>query len=88
MLFPMAAKNKKTARRGATDREPETQAILRPHPKASEHRDALLAEARALQAAGKVREARKRLTAAQEIQHRLTAVETEIRLSGRDPAIE
>jgi hypothetical protein len=31
------------------------------------------------------REARKRLTAAQEIQHRLTALETEVRLSSRGP---
>jgi hypothetical protein len=81
----MAAKNKKTARRGATDREPDIQDIFALHLTATQHRDALLAEARTLQAAGKIREARKRLTAAQEIQHRLTALETEVRLSGRDP---
>jgi hypothetical protein len=82
----MAAKNKKTTRRGATDREPDIQDIVGVHVTASQHRDALLAEARALQDAGKIREARKRLRAAQEIQHRLTALETEVRLSGRDPA--
>jgi hypothetical protein len=82
----MAAKNKKTARRGATDREPVSQESFGLHLTASQHRDELLAEARALQTAGKIREARKRLRAAQEIQHRLTALETEVRLSARDAA--
>ncbi len=77
----MAAKNKNTSRRGATDREPDIQEIFALPVAASQHRDALRAEARALQAAGKLREARRRLTAAQEIQHRLTALETEVRLS-------
>jgi hypothetical protein len=81
----MAARNKKKASRGATDREPDIQEISGLQLKASQHRDELLAEARALQAAGKIREARKRLRAAQEIQHRLTALETEVRLRGRDP---
>jgi hypothetical protein len=63
----MAARNKKKARRGATGRGPDIQDIFALHLTASQHRDALLAEARALQAAGKIREARKRLTAAQEI---------------------
>ena len=81
----MAAKNKKKGP-SRSDRAPDVQDIFGPHVAASQHRDALLAEARALQTAGKVREARKRLRAAQEIQHRLTALETEVRLSARDPA--
>jgi hypothetical protein len=81
----MAAKNKKTARRGATEREPDVLDLVGLHLTASQNRDALLAEARALQAAGKIREARKRLRAAQEIQHRLTSLETEVRLSARGP---
>jgi hypothetical protein len=48
---------------------------------ASQRRDDLLSEARALQSAGKIRQARRRWIAAQEMQHRLTALETEIRLS-------
>jgi hypothetical protein len=83
----MAAKNKKKAP-SRSDREPDIQEIFGLQLKASQHRDELLAEARALQAVGKIREARKRLTAAQEIQHRLTALETERRLSSRDPASE
>jgi hypothetical protein len=50
---------------------------------ASQHRDDLLEEARTLKTAGKIREARKKLKAAQEIQHRLTALETEARLRSR-----
>jgi hypothetical protein len=79
----MAAKNKKKSP-SRSDREPGIQDISGLHVNASQHRDALLAEARALQAAGKIREARKRLRAAQEIQHRLTALETEVRLSSQD----
>jgi hypothetical protein len=80
----MAAKNKNKGRPAGRP-EPDGQEIFGLHLKASQHRDELLAEARALQTAGKIREARKRLRAAQEIQHRLTALETEVRLSSRDP---
>jgi hypothetical protein len=80
----MVAKNKKKSPL-RSDREPDVQDIVGLHLTASQNRDALLAEARALQVAGKLREARKRLRAAQEIQHRLTALETEVRLSSRGP---
>jgi hypothetical protein len=82
----IAAKNQKTARRGATEREPDIQDLFALHVSASQRRDALLEEVRALQAAGKIREARKRLETAREIQHRLTALETEVRLGSRCPA--
>lgn len=67
----MVAKNKNP---------PDVQDIFGLHLEASKHRDELLEEARALQIAGKIREARKKLKHAQEIQHRLTALETEVRL--------
>jgi hypothetical protein len=82
----MAARNKKKAA-SRSDREQDVRDSFELRLTASQHRDALLAEARALQAAGKTREARKRLTAAQEIQHRLTALETEVRLSSRDSGV-
>jgi putative hemolysin len=61
----MAAKNKKTARRGATEREPDVQNLVGLHLTASQNRDAL--------------------RAAQEIRHRVTALETEVRLNARGP---
>ena len=84
----LAAKNKRMARRGATEREPDIRDLFALHVTASQRRDALLEEVRVLQAAGKIREARKRLEAAEEIQHRLTALETEVRLGTRYPASE
>jgi hypothetical protein len=80
----MAAKNKKRGRH-AEAREPDIQEIFGLHLRASLRRDGLLTEAGALQAAGKIGEARKRLRAAQEIQHRLTALEAEVRLTSRNP---
>ena len=79
----MAAKNKKKVQ-SRSDLKPDIQGVVGLHLTASQHRDELLAEARALHATGKIREARKRLREAQEIQHRLTALETEARLSSRN----
>jgi hypothetical protein len=80
----VAAKNKNESQ-PANDLASDIGEALGLHPKAAQHRDDLLKEARELQAAGKIREARKKLRAAQEIQHRITALETEARLRSRDP---
>lgn len=66
----MAAKNK---------RPPDVQEIFGLHVEGSRRRDNLLKEVRALQSAGKIREARKRLKAADQIQQCLHALETECR---------
>lgn len=66
----MAAKNKSP---------PDVQEIFGLHVEGSKQRDQLLEQVRALQSAGKIREARKRLKAADQIQQCLHALETECR---------
>jgi hypothetical protein len=81
MLAAMPAKKKSKGRspRRTDDPIPDISDILRLHMEASRHRDALLEEARQLQIAGKVREARKLLSEAVEIQTRLRALEEGVR---------
>ncbi|MGH8139853.1 MAG: hypothetical protein ACREVV_16880 [Steroidobacteraceae bacterium] len=71
----MAIKKKKPA---------DIRAIFSLHHQASKLRDDLLEEVYQLRIAGKLREARQRLKAAEGIQQRLTALEMEVRL--RSPA--
>lgn len=63
----------------ARNKRPDLQEIFGLHVEGSRRRDGLLEEVRALQSAGKIREARKRLKAAAQIQECLHALETECR---------
>jgi hypothetical protein len=75
---PITAKKSRRPRTPAPDREaPDIRHIFALHIQASQRRDELLKEARALQAAGRISAARKLLNQAQEIQQRLTALELE-----------
>jgi hypothetical protein len=57
--------------------------ILALHSEASQHREELLEEARQLRAAGKLREARRLMRTAREIQFQLQALEVQVRMSAR-----
>jgi hypothetical protein len=85
----MAAKNKrpKRAEPADIDPRPDIRQVFALHVEACRRRDELLEEARELQAAGKIRAARKHLTQAEEIQERLTALEDECRLKRRRDAV-
>lgn len=58
-----------------TKRAPDVQEILNLHIAMSKERDELLEKTRELQAAGKIREARKTFEAAKEVHKRLVAFE-------------
>jgi hypothetical protein len=82
----VAAKNKSKGRhRPVSDapRSHEVQGAFDLQVKASQRRDELLAEARELKAAGRVREARRLTREAQTIQRWLTALEGEFRRTRR-----
>lgn len=79
MLAAVSAKKSKPS---------DIRAMFSLHYQASKLRDDLLEEAYQLQVAGKLREARRRLKAAEGIQRRLTALEMEVRLRSQTPGLE
>ena len=71
------------------DREtPDIRRIVAIHAEASQHREELLEEARQLQAAGKIREARRWIRTAEELQSQLQALEAQVRISSRGAALK
>jgi hypothetical protein len=77
----MAAKNKRAKRAATSDaaRIPGAHKIADLHFRASHHREELLEEARALMAAGKVREARAVEKRAGQVEQLVGALESDIR---------
>jgi hypothetical protein len=63
---------------------PDIRRIVAIHAEASQHRE----EARQLQAAGKIREARRWIRTAEELQSQLQALEAQVRISSRGAALK
>lgn len=81
ILYTVAAKNKSKGRPSRDSGPPGPHEIVLLHMEASRRRDELLEEARELQSAGKIREARRLLAQAEAIHEHLTALENECRNS-------
>lgn len=81
ILTDMAAKNKSKgrARKSSAGENPDIQEIFALHLEGTRRYDELLQQARTLQSAGKIREARRLLNEAEGIHRRLTALEDEFR---------
>jgi hypothetical protein len=75
----VAAKNKAKARRTRAHPIPDIRQVFAVHLQASQRRDELLEEARALQAAGKIREARRAFKQAETVHQHIEALEQEVR---------
>lgn len=80
----MAARNQRTAGSASSGREAHDSFAL--HARASQHRDDLLEEARELQAAGKIREARGVERRARQVTQLVDALEAETRIGSMEPA--
>jgi hypothetical protein len=79
----MAARNKRPSRintRDAESRTSDTDEISGTHLRASQHREELLEEARALRAAGRIREARGVEKRAEQVDQLLGALEADVKL--------
>ena len=84
----MAAKNKRTGRGGASGIDrlgAEERSAFGLHLRASQHREALLEEARELLSAGRVREARAVEKRAGQVEQLLDALESEVRDAPKVP---
>lgn len=81
----MTARKKRAPRSTSADTvRPDLQEIVALHVRASQRRDEILEEVKALKSAGKIREARELLRQAQTIQAHLTALERECKLPPRN----